>query len=62
MPDYNFVKVPIIKDDCLHTVNESDASSRYKISKALQLAPRQHNHHLYNMSGAMQIPHIYYLL
>lgn len=30
-------------------INKSEASGGYKANKALQLAPREHSHHLYNV-------------
>lgn len=53
MPRYNFVQVSLTKDDCLLMINESEASSRCKINKALQLAPSEDSHHLYNILGAV---------
>ena len=50
---YNFVKVSLMKDDCLLMTNESEASSMYEIDKALQFAPSQHSHHLYNVPGTV---------
>lgn len=47
MPYYNFVQVPLTKDDCLLMINQSEASSGYKINKASQLAPLRSSHHSY---------------
>lgn len=44
---YHLVKVPLIEDDGLLMINESEASGGHKLSKALQLAKREHSHLLY---------------